>query len=169
MGKQPAPICPTCGQPAKLSDGKFGMKAECCGLWSWGGKMLVSRETHAARIQAHEVFDALWKSGRLARRTAYARLADVMGIAPADCHISLMDAGDAHKIERLVKAGKLDQDTRGPPIVEDGPRDRARKRAREIYITVGADCPWNTTSGVRQSWIFRNVAEAHHAGFVSVT
>lgn len=107
-----APICPTCGQPAKLSAGKFGTKAECCGLWSWNGKPLVSGETHRWRIFAHAAFDPLWKSGRMKRGTAYARLADVMGMTRQDCHISLMTADQAKEVARAVREGRLDQDTR---------------------------------------------------------
>lgn len=34
-----------------------------------------------------------------------------------------------------------------------------------IWITVGADCPWNTTPGVRQVHHFKNREEARKAGF----
>lgn len=106
------PICPTCGQPAKLSAGKFGTKAECCGLWSWSGKSLVSGQTHAARIKAHAMFDRLWKSGQMTRSAAYTRLAAAMSLESKDCHIALMTADQANVVTRLVLDGWLDQDDR---------------------------------------------------------
>jgi len=39
---------------------------------------------------------------------------------------------------------------------------------REVWIVVGADCPWNTTPGVRQIHHFESVEAAHRAGFTSV-
>lgn len=44
-------------------------------------------ETKNARIAAHEAFDAMWKSGRMSRASAYKRLAKVMGIPSRDAHI----------------------------------------------------------------------------------
>jgi hypothetical protein len=95
------PICPRCGNPAKASKGKFGDKAECCGLWSWGGKPLVDRETHFSRIQAHAAFDPIWKDKIMSRSAAYSRLADMMQMSKKDCHISLMNARDARRVIEL--------------------------------------------------------------------
>jgi hypothetical protein len=163
------PICPTCGNVARLSDGKFGIKAECCGLWSWGLKSLVSRETHAARIAAHTAFDALWKSGRIERRDAYAKLAELMGMPRAECHMSLMTVEQATRARRLVTDGAIVADP-PPPLprtTRTHPAHR-RNKQREVFITVGADCPWNTTPGVRQSHHFESVEAAHRAGFTAV-
>ena len=41
-------------------------------------------------------------------------------------------------------------------------------KAADIWITVGADCPWNSTPGVRQVHNFRSVREAREAGFADV-
>lgn len=148
------PICPTCGHPAKMSEGRFGMKAECCGLWSWGGKALVSRETHAARIQAHEAFDALWKSGRISRTEAYGKLAELMGMTRDECHMSLMTAAQAGRVKRLVGAHA---------IVAD-PAEALPRKPRDIWITVGEDHPSNIT-GERQVHNFPTLEAAHEAGF----
>lgn len=48
------------------------------------------------------------------------------------------------------------------------PTRRKPATKREIWITVGANCPWNTTPGVRQVHCFRSVEEAHKAGFTKV-
>ena len=102
-----APPCPACGQPARCRPGKFGVKAECCGLWSWNHKPLVGRETHRARIQAHEAFDALWKGGIVSRSEAYRRLRVAMGLSAADCHIALMTADQATRVVEIIRGGTL--------------------------------------------------------------
>ena len=43
------PICPKCGKPALLVDDRFNGKYSHCGLWSWGGKPLASKQEHARR------------------------------------------------------------------------------------------------------------------------
>lgn len=108
--KKPSLLCPTCGGAPKTSEGRFGMKAECCGLWSWKGKPLVSRETHAARIKAHDVFDRLWKSGQVSRGECYRRLQIQMGLSSGDCHIALMTAEQAMRVVEIVAAGWLTEE-----------------------------------------------------------
>jgi hypothetical protein len=93
--RRPPPQCPRCGQTARESQTRYGLRADCCGLWSWDRWPLVDAETHAARRRAHAAFDPLWQSGALDRASAYARLADTLGIAPAACHIKQMDRSTA--------------------------------------------------------------------------
>jgi ribosomal protein S27AE len=102
-----APICPRCGGNPTFSTGKFGTKAECCGLWSWNLKPLVPRETHAARIQAHDVFDRLWKGGVLARGECYRRLQAAMGMSKDECHIAQMSERQAQQVVEIVRSGRL--------------------------------------------------------------
>lgn len=102
-----APTCPTCGNPAQLRPGKFGIKAEYCGLWSWNYKALVGRETHLARIQAHAAFDALWETGKLTRTEAYERLGRAMRMSGEDCHIALMSERQALQVVAIVQSGRL--------------------------------------------------------------
>jgi hypothetical protein len=101
------PTCPSCGNLARMSVGKWGVRADCCGLWSWKGKPLVDRETHAARIHAHDAFDRLWKSGAVPRHRCYARLAALMGLTRDECHIALMTAAQCRQVIALVNAGRL--------------------------------------------------------------
>lgn len=49
-----------------------------------------------------------------------------------------------------------------------GPNPTGRPHGPEIWITVGADCPWNTTPGVRQVHCFHSIEEAETAGFTGV-
>lgn len=97
-------ICPKCGQTAVRSEGKYGRRDECCGLWSWKGKPLVDRETHKARILAHEAFDRLWKKGsgrRMNRGQAYRWLQEALGWKECP-HMATMSAEDATKVIRLA-------------------------------------------------------------------
>ena len=102
-----APICPICGYLSKTSQGTFGVKAECCGLWSWNGKPLVDKATHIARIRAHKAFDQVWKSGYVGRGEAYTRLAAAMRMAKDDCHISRMNTKQALQVVNIVESGGL--------------------------------------------------------------
>lgn len=106
-GPAQPPLCPTCSQPAKLSMGRWGIKAECCGLWSWKLKPLVDRETHASRIHAHDAFDRLWKGGGISRSECYRRLRILMGLTTAECHIAQMTAAQCRQVLALVNAGRL--------------------------------------------------------------
>ena len=99
--------CPTCGKPPALSKGQFGLRADCCGLWSWGGKPLVDRATHAARVRAHKALDAIWQSGRLSRNECYQRLAAVMGMTESECHIAYMSAEQAVQVAAIAEMGVL--------------------------------------------------------------
>lgn len=97
------PICPICGSEAKESETKFGIRHDCCGLWSWNGAPLVNRETHKARVTAHAAFDRLWRSGLMKRSDAYKALADKLNVARKECHIKMMSAEMASRIPDIAK------------------------------------------------------------------
>lgn len=46
--------------------------------------------TRKARMKAHEAFDPLWKGGYLSRSAAYKKLARLLEIESAKCHIGMM-------------------------------------------------------------------------------
>ena len=102
-----SPICPACGKPALITPTRFGPRADCCGLRSWGLKPLVDRATMAARQQAHAAFDGIWINGTISRGDAYRRLQTVMGMSAAECHIAQMTADQALRVVALVRAGAL--------------------------------------------------------------
>lgn len=93
-----APICPVCHQPAKESVSQYGVRHDCCGLSSWGGKKLVDQDTLTARQKAHEVFDILWKVYEIPRKAAYIHLAKELGLTRKQTHIGLMDKETARKV-----------------------------------------------------------------------
>ena len=41
--------------------------------------------------RTHRVFDVLWKSHHMSRRTAYVWLSEKLGIPQSDCHIGMFD------------------------------------------------------------------------------
>jgi hypothetical protein len=95
--------CPSCGGEPRRQTTRFGVRHSCCGLWSWGSKPLVDRETHEARQAAHAAFDRLWQSGRVRRARAYRLLQNELGLSPDDCHMALMDAETARRVPEAVK------------------------------------------------------------------
>lgn len=98
----PQPTCPRCSGEPTRSITRFGIRHDCCNLWSWDGAPLVDRETHDARTEAHKHFDAYWQSKGISRRDAYRKLASAMGMSLKDCHIKLMDATTAQRVVRIV-------------------------------------------------------------------
>ncbi|MGL4226803.1 MAG: zinc-finger-containing protein [Rickettsia sp.] len=61
-----------------------------------------SVETRKARIMAHTVFDALWKSGKISRSQAYKRLSKDLEIEPKDCHIGMFDKDRCLKVLKIL-------------------------------------------------------------------
>lgn len=96
-------ICPVCGEHAMRSKTRYGDRHECCGMHSWNGAPLATPQTHAARSAAHAAFDAIWKSGRIKRGTAYQLLAEELGLSRADCHMKIMDEETALKVPAAAK------------------------------------------------------------------
>ncbi len=79
----------------------YGLKHECCGLWSWGGKPLVGRATHRARQAAHAALDILYDNG-WERDDVYTWLAGELGLPEPDTRMSLMDAVTAQSVVGIV-------------------------------------------------------------------
>lgn len=103
MARKPRPICPKCGERAKRTETQWGLRHDCCGLWSWGNKPLVCAETHNARKEAHRVFDALWTSGWLSRGEAYQALSWATGWTESDCHMMHMPLERARQVPAAVR------------------------------------------------------------------
>lgn len=97
-----AVICPSCGRPAASSMTRYGIRHSCCGMNSWDGAPLASRETHRARKEAHDAFDPLWKSKRVTRSKAYELLAAELGLSSAECHMKIMDEATAKQVPAAV-------------------------------------------------------------------
>ena len=90
-------VCPECGGQAVKTETRFGVRHDCCGLWSWGGAPLVDKATHEARKDAHSEIDQIWKAGKLSRSEVYRRLAIILQLPKEKCHMKQMDASTAVK------------------------------------------------------------------------
>lgn len=122
--------CDYCGKPAQLVTGetvyphrrdlwkkRFWMCKPCeayVGCHGNSGKplgRLANVELRKAKIDAHAAFDSLWKSERMTRKQAYARLANILGIKVKKCHIGMFDVDLCRKVIQVVseiKAGERD-------------------------------------------------------------
>lgn len=105
-----AVICDYCGEAARLTTGRevyphrpdlHGKSFYVCtpcdarvgchpGTTNALGRM-ANMELRLAKMAAHAAFDPLWKTGRMKRKAAYKRLAEVLGIPAAGCHIGMFD------------------------------------------------------------------------------
>ncbi len=103
MARKPRPICPKCGERAERSMTRYGLRHDCCGLWSWGNHPLADRATHEARKAAHAAFDPIWQKGKLPRSEAYGRLAAMLNIPGEECHMKLMDAATAARVPDIAR------------------------------------------------------------------
>lgn len=64
----------------------------------------ANKETKLARIQAHKVFDVIWKDELVkSRRAAYSWMGTRMGLNKMQCHISMFDKDMCEKLIALVK------------------------------------------------------------------
>lgn len=120
--------CGECGKPCGLVDGrtvypnrpdlaaKVMWRCAVCGAYVGVHEGTTQPlgspagpETRKARERAHGAFDILWArkirrdgvSKSEARGAAYKWLAGELGIAPADCHIGMMDAATANRVADL--------------------------------------------------------------------
>ena len=64
----------------------------------------TTREGKQARIEAHEVFDALWRGGEMTRGEAYRWLRTAMGLSRAEAHIGNFDEEQCDRLIALVQA-----------------------------------------------------------------
>lgn len=100
--------CPYCGGTAILKDASFiygnksggGRKVYACSNYpacdSYVGVhdgtiipkgTLANKELRKKRIQAHQMFDQIWKRGILSKPDAYLWVADKFGLSPSQAHI----------------------------------------------------------------------------------
>lgn len=97
------PVCPNCGRLARQTETQYGLRSQCCGLWSWDGKPLVDEGTHRARKAAHASFDPLWKDGHMSRKEAYRWLRRTLGLAYVP-HMADMDTLTAARVVAACKS-----------------------------------------------------------------
>lgn len=122
--------CPYCGNDAELTTGYkvYPHRLDLADLkvWAcfpcdaWVGThknspthaplgRLANAELRKAKMAAHAAFDPWWKSGRMTRREAYKKLADLMGMDPKDAHIGMFDVEQCKTVVMLSRPQVLFQ------------------------------------------------------------
>jgi hypothetical protein len=73
-------------------------RCEPCGAWVGCHKgsdtplgRLANKSLRAMKIRAHDAFDPIWRGTKTKRGSAYAWLADQMGLDRKDCHIGMFN------------------------------------------------------------------------------
>lgn len=95
------PVCPVCGRFARQTQTQYGLRSQCCGLWSWDGKPLVDEATHRARNAAHTAFDKLWQRGHMKRSRAYKWLQHNLQMKE-EPHMATMDVVQCTRVVAVV-------------------------------------------------------------------
>lgn len=96
------PVCPRCDVLLRLQRGRFGRFYGCpnypacrCTAPAWDDGApkgpAVTPEVKAARVRAHEAFDALWAAGWMRRGEAYEWLAAALAVPLSAAHIARFD------------------------------------------------------------------------------
>ena len=120
------PICPYCGNGAKLAKGDvvYGGRADLASLWFWrcvpcsawvgthrGTKeplgRLANGELRTAKRRAHWAFDSLWQKGSMSRGQAYKWLAEELGLDVEECHIGEFNLARCHQVIQVCTARKF--------------------------------------------------------------
>lgn len=127
LGSVLAHPCPECGGAMLLRESRFGpfygcMKYPLCdathGAHPDGRPLGVPGDaaTKRARIDAHEIFDRVWRGGHLSRGEAYAQLARALGVD--EIHFGAMSKKECERAIEVMKRMRWDD----PP---DGDNEEA--------------------------------------------
>lgn len=123
-------FCPYCGKRAEFVDSaevyhgrSYGMIYLCrpCDAYvgcHGNGKgdspkgRLANAELRRWKIAAHNAFDPLWKSGpfRGRRNSAYAWLAEQMGLPKEKTHIGMFDVAECQQVIQICKESNFEKE-----------------------------------------------------------
>lgn len=108
--------CPECEAPMVLKPGAFGLFYGCTkwpdcngthGAHQDTGEPLgvpATRDVKQARIEAHEVFDTLWRNNpSMSRDAAYRWMREKMGLSAEEAHIGRFDKMQCERLIALVE------------------------------------------------------------------
>lgn len=104
---------PDCGAPMELRQSKYGLFYGCTRFPACRGThgahpdgrplgTPADKATRQARMDAHRVFDRLWKERGWHRADAYVWLAQVMDMSEEKAHIGNFNAEQCRKVIRLA-------------------------------------------------------------------
>ena len=106
--------CPSCEGKLIYKEGKYGGYYGCenfpkCkashSIHQDTGELLgipADQETRKKRIQAHKVFDKLWRSGEISRSEAYKFLQKTLHLPAKDAHISHLSIDECDELIHQV-------------------------------------------------------------------
>ncbi len=97
--------CPTHKTDMQATDTKFGKRFVCslCDMVSWNGNTPADQKTREARMEAHEAFDAIWKTGIMSRAKAYRVLAGEMMRPRAEVHMAQFSYDECQAVIRFAE------------------------------------------------------------------
>src|SRR5512135_427626 len=108
--------CPDCDGVLELKRDSAGRLAYLCTTDGCRGRHSAHQGTglpmgrpadarvRGLRREAHEVFDRLWKSGKMKRGEAYAWMRKAMGLSSESGHISMFSAEQCRHLEREMRS-----------------------------------------------------------------
>lgn len=107
-------VCGECSAPMALKPSRYGLFWACTRYPECDGKhgahpdgrplgIPANKATKAARIRAHDAFDAYWRSQGWERSAAYRWLREQMGLSKAECHIGRFDIEQCDLVIRVVE------------------------------------------------------------------
>ena len=111
-----APTCPYCGRSATLGSHSIGSRmvyrwtcpSDACNAYVGCHKnslkplgTLANPNLRKARVRAHNVFDRLWRSGKMQRGDAYRLLRDKLGLSEDEAHIGRFDIATCLKVVKI--------------------------------------------------------------------
>ena len=113
--------CPYCGGGAALLNGgdiyphrgdlvtKPFYACRPCGAWVGCHPgttkplgRLADQHLRKAKMRVHAKLDPLWRTGQIKRSSAYARLADHLGIPASECHVGMFDLERCQRAEQVL-------------------------------------------------------------------
>lgn len=110
--------CAVCGMELRLRQDEYGLRYlqdGSCSRRPCAGSLAAHPDgsptgwpadlaTKGLRVEAHEIFDRLWKIGDMNRSQAYAWLASRLDLPPEKAHIGMFDAEQCRRTVALVRS-----------------------------------------------------------------
>ncbi len=104
------PKCPAHSIELVYCQTKYGPRGSCriagCSVVDWADDKTASPadfDTRVARIQAHKIFDKLWKYGPRRRNSYYQRLANYLHLSKKETHIGQFNIEQCKKVIEFTK------------------------------------------------------------------
>lgn len=119
MGSMKTVICDYCGKPTEYVDSSvvyhgrsYGMIYYCKACEAWVGVhrgsdkpmgRLANFELRVEKRKAHAVFDQIWRHKHMRRESAYAWLAEQLGLPRQETHIGMFDVDQCKRVVEICR------------------------------------------------------------------